>query len=252
MLSRLSLRNLLLFATLLVLIFQFFPIGEYIAEDDYLNVDRPFSQIDIVEKDVFVVFLSPKIENLSARCQPLRRGGLFDLSISTRYVDIYLGEVSVVGVKLNEPGTYNLTISFASNKSWGYTLGVYTRNLEFYEKHWGEGIAIRGAFVEYSSFKRHPGNWTIVITLKSHSLTSSFSYFSHIKIPAPMSMALLLACWALIAYINSFILVDTYFKSKKEIITNIRWIVVGLIMLLSIYAAYQTYNFIIFVIPGEG
>lgn len=250
--SHLSLRNFLLFAALLVFISQVFPIGVCTSKDNSLNIDRPVSKVDVLERDVFVVFLSPKIENLSARCQPLRRGGLFDLSISTRYVDFYLGEVSVVGVQLNEPGTYNLTISFASNESWKYTLGVYTRSLKFYEEHWGQGIVTRGSFVERASFMRHSGNWTIIIPLESHRFANSLSYFPNITFPTPVNMALLLATWILIVYVNSFVFLDTYFKSKKEIVSYTRWIMMGIMMLISVYLAYQIYNFTAFTLSEGG
>lgn len=248
----LSSRNLLLFTILSIFISQVFPIAVCASKGNYLNIDRPLGKIDVLERDVFAVFLSPRIENLSARCQPLNRGGLFDLSISTRYVDLFLGEVSVVGVQLNGPGIYNLTISFASNESWKYTLGVFTRNLKFYEEYWGQGIITRGSFVERASFTRHSGNWTIIIPLESHSLARSFSYFPYITLPTPVNMALLLAAWILIAYVNSFVFLDTYFKSKKEIVSYTRWIMVGVMILISVYFAYQIYRFTTFTLSEGG
>jgi len=243
----LSLRNCLLVAALLIFIFQVFPIEICTSGNYDLNVER--QKTVLVEKDVFAVYLRYKIENLSVRCQPLHRGGMFDLSISTKYVDPYLGEVSAVWVQPGERGIYNLTINFMSNESWEYVLGVYTRNFNFYEEYYGKRIHIRGFYIELQPpLTRHPGNWTINVLLEAYSLSPSLSY---ITLPTPVNTALLVASWGLIAYINSFILIDTYFKSKKEIIPNTRWIMVGLVLLISVYAAYQIYNFTVSIIPGE-
>ena len=243
----LSLRNFLFFTVLLIIISQVFPVEIYASEDNRLNVER--QKIDLVERDVFAIYLSAHVENLTAQCQPLNRGGTFDLSISTRYLDLSLGEVSAVWIRLGEQGIYNFTVSFMSNRSWEYRLGVYTRNINFYKKYYGERILISDSFIELQApLTRHPGNWTINIILESHSLSPSFSY---ITLPTPVNTALLVATFGLIAYVDSFLLVDTYFKSKKEIISNTRWVLVGLALLISLYIAYQVYNFTVFIIPGE-
>ena len=213
----------------------------YIGENEYMNVDRPVNNLDILGSDVFAVFITSRMENLSAECQPLNRGGSFDLSISTNYIT-RSGVVSVVTVQLNTYGTYKLTIRLSSSKPWNYTLGVYTRNIRFYEEYWGRNLLIRGTFIERAHFSRHPGNWTIIITLKSHSQTGH-SLIPSLILPTPVNMALLLAIWILIIYVNSFAFIDTYFKSKRESVSNARWVMVGVMMLISVYLAYQIYLF---------
>jgi len=243
----LSLKKCLLLTMLLISLSLVFPMGIGISKNASLNVER--QKADLLEKDVFAVYISPKIENLSARCQPIRGGSTFDLSISTKYTDSYLGEVSAVWIQPGEPGIYNLTVNFISNDSWEYALGAYTRNFDFYKDFYGKRIIIRGFFVQLQpSLTRHPGNWTINVILEVHSLSPSFFYY--ITLPTPFNAALLIAALGLIVYVNSFILIDTYFKSKKEIIPNTRWILVGLMLLISAYAAYQVYNFTVLIIPG--
>jgi len=39
---------------------------------------------------------------------------------------------------------------------------------------------------------------------------------------------------------------DTYFRSEKEKVSYGRWIIIGLMMLMSIYIAYQVYAFLTF------
>jgi len=244
---RSSLRKYLVYATLFISIFQVLPIGISMCEEG-INVERQKSIL--IEKDVFAIYLSSHVENISVQCRPLRQSGAFDLSISTSYLDYYLGKVSAVWVQLREPGIYNLTVNFVSNRSWEYVLGVYTRNFDFYKEYYGKRISIRDYFVELQpTLTRYPGNWTINVILTVYNLSPSFYY---ITLPSPVNSAILIAAVGLIAYINSFVFLDTYFKSKKEIVSYTRWIIVGIVILISAYAAYQLYKFTVFSLSGGG
>ncbi|RJS88576.1 hypothetical protein CW705_08640 [Candidatus Bathyarchaeota archaeon] len=244
-----SVRKYLIFAVLLVLIFQSLSVGMSLSQEKKINAER--QKIDMIEKDVFAIYISPPVNNLSVRCEPLRRSGAFDLTMSTKYLDPYLRlrrEVSAVWVQPNGPGIYNLTVNFSSNKSWEYLVGVFTRNFDFYREYYGKRISIQNFFMEIQPvLTRHPGNWTIIVTLEIHSLSPSFSY---ITLPTPVNFAILVAAVGLIAYVDSFIIIDTYFKSKKEIISYGRWIIVGVALLISAYLAYQMYNFTTFTLSG--
>jgi len=245
----LSLKRCLLLIMLLISLSQTLPIGICSSEEESLNIER--LELDLIGRDILAIYLSPKVENISVRCQPLYDDGAFDLSISTNYVDPYLEEASALWVQPGEPGIYNLTIIFTSSKSWKYILGVYTGNRDFYKEYYGKRISIRGSFVELQPAPtRHAGNWTINALLKIHSPSSSPS--SHFVLPTPVNLAMLISVIGLIAYLDSFVLIDTYFKSKKENISNARWILVGLMLLIGAYIAYQTYNFTVFTLSGEG
>jgi len=119
--------------TLLILLFQAILIETEPTAGEEPNVER--YELDLLEDDVFTVYISPPIESLSARCSPLSGSGTYDLSLSTKYVDRYVTletEVSAVWVQPAEPGIYNLTVSFVANKTWEYIVGVYARSLGFY------------------------------------------------------------------------------------------------------------------------
>jgi len=248
MLSYSSLRKYLMLAVLFMFLFQVLHIGISASQERRLNTER--QKLDLIEKDVLAIYISPKIENLSVRCQPLRHSGAFDLSISTNYLDLYLGEVSAIWVQPSEPGIYNLTVTFVSNESWEYRLGVYSRNFDFYKEYYGRRISIRNFFIELQpALTRHPGNWTINVILEIHGLSPSFS---RITLPTPVNSAMLIGIVSLIAYIDSFVFLDTYFKSKREIVSYSRWIIVGIVILVSIFAAYQMYNFIVFTLSEGG
>ncbi len=233
-----------LLASLLIIIFAL-PAKADPPADHNLNVDYPFCKLDVLQGDIFTIFFGSNVKNLSANCRSLSQDGSFYLSISTVYEEPYLGKVSVVGVQLNKPGTYNLTIYLSADDPWNYTLGVYTRHFGFYESYWGRGISLREYFVKHAFFSRHPGKWMIIIPLESH-VSISPSRFPRLILPTSVNLILLLAIWLLMFYVNSFACLDTYFRSKREKVSYGRWIIIGLMMLISIYLAYQAYVFLTF------
>jgi len=248
--SALSLpRKYLILITISILVLQSIFIETCSSEKERFNAER--QKMDLLQNDIFTIYLNPQVENISVKCRPLRSNGAFDLTISTKYLDPYstLGrEVSAIWVQPSEPGIYNFTVNFVSNKSWEYMLGVYTRNFDFYREYYGQRISITNFYVELQpALTRHPGNWTINIILRIHSLSPSISY---ITLPTPVNSAILIAVVGFLAYIDIFILLDTYFKSKKEIVSHTRWIIVAVALLISAYVAYQTYNFATFTLSG--
>ena len=233
-----------LLASLVIIIFAL-PAKVDPPADHDLNADYPFRKVDVLQGDIFTIFFGSNVKNLSANCQSLTQNGSFYLSISTAYEEPHLGKVIVVGVQLKKPRTYNLTIYLNADDPRNYTLGVYTRHLGFYESYWGRGISLREYFVKHAFFSRHTGKWMIIIPLESH-VSISPSRFPRLILPTSVNLILLLAIWLLMFYVNSFAFLDTYFRSKREKVSYGRWIIIGLMMLISIYLAYQVYVFLTF------
>jgi len=235
----------LLFPILLIVAFHFllldasFLIGEG-------NVER--YKLKMLENDILTIYLSPPVENLSARCTPITQNGVYSLSIATRYLDPYVAriEVSAVWIKPAKPGIYNLTIRFFSNQTWEYLLGVYSGNYDFYRVYYGERIKAGNYFIELQDpLSRNRGDWTISIMLRVETRSAPSSIFSSIKLPTPVNFAIFMVILGLMTYINSFLIVDTYFKSRKEMISRSRWILIAFVAFISILIAYQLYNFMI-------
>ena len=174
--------------------------------DHDLNADYPFRKVDVLQGDIFTIFFGSNVKNLSANCQSLTQNSSFYLSISTAYEEPHLG---------------------------------------FYESYWGRGISLREYFVKHAFFSRHTGKWMIIIPLESHGSISP-SRFPRLILPTSVNLILLLAIWLLMFYVNSFAFLDTYFRSKREKVSYGRWIIIGLMMLISIYLAYQVYVFLTF------
>lgn len=236
----------LLFPILLIMAFHFllldasFLIGEG-------NVER--YRLRMIENDFLTIYLSPPVENLSAKCTPITQNGVYSLSIATRYLDPYVTSmreaVSAVWIQPAKPGIYNLTIRFFSNQTWKYLLGVYSRNnYDFYRDYYGERIRVDKYFIELQDpLSRSRGEWTISIMLRVETISAPPSIFSSIKLPTPVNLAIFMVVLGLMTYMNSFLIIDTYFKSRREMISRSRWILIALVAFISILISYQLYGF---------
>ena len=237
----------LLFSILLVMAFHFLLLDASLLIGAG-NIER--YRLKMLENDILTIYLSPPVENLSARCTPITQNGVYSLSIATKYLDPYVmrmrREVSAVWIQPTKPGIYNLTIRFFSNQTWEYLLGVYSRNYDFYSDYYGKRVEVNKFFVELQDpLSRNMGEWTISILLKVERVAAPSSIFSSIKLPTPVNFAIFMAVLGLMAYMNSFLIIDTYFKSRRETISRSRWILVALVAFISILIAYQLYGFMI-------
>ncbi|MDH5794470.1 MAG: hypothetical protein OEZ24_00030 [Candidatus Bathyarchaeota archaeon] len=207
-------------------------------------------ELDLVEKDVLAVYIKPILESVSVGCEPLGQAGPFNVEIQTDHTDNLFGTKTGIWVRFESEGRYNLTINFQSNETWDYTIGVYTQNFDFYEDYYGKNVKTYGYFLELpqgTPSTRPPGNSTIIITVDIHGFSSSI--FS-IELPTPVNSVLLVTAAGFIVYFNVFLLLDTYFKNKKEMVSNRRWFLSGIVFIISALAIYQLYTFTTFTLSG--
>ena len=232
----------------LLLAFSAVPEESQVSGLDEIYVNR--HELDLLETDVLAVYIKPVLESVSVDCEPLELAGPFNIEVQTVHTDDLFGTKTGIWVKLQSRGKYNLTVNFRANQTWEYTLGVYSQNLDFYRDHYKENLDIYGYFVqlpEGTPSTRPRGNSTINIIITSHELSRSI--FS-IELPTPVNSVLLVTAAGFIAYLNVFLLLDTYFKNKKEIVSNRRWFLSGIILIISAVAIYQLYTFTTFTLPG--
>jgi hypothetical protein len=211
--------------------------GAYNEED--VSVERYL--LDIVENDQLRIYIKPVLEYVSIDCNPLDHGDI-SYAVYMNSTDELFGETTVFIIQPESYGIYNITINFQGNYKWNYIIGVYAQNFDFYLEFYGQNIQTEGYFAMlYGPYTRLSGNWTINILLNSRS--RSQSVFS-IVLPTPANLILLLSTAGFIVYLNAFIILNTYFRSKKEIISNKRWLIIAIIALISIFVIYQLYIFV--------
>jgi len=214
-----------------------FPLLAFSVIPEEAHADVESYTVDILESDVLAIYIYPITDGVSVNSGSLDRGGPVDISITLNYTIVpEYRQVTAIWTRPRASGTYNLTISFQFNSGWEYTIGVFTRDIDFY----GKNVKFSGNFGEFFSFERSPGNWTISITLNSRRQTQSIFYF---ELPTPVNAALFLTITGLIVYSNVFLVFDTYFKNKKEAVSNRRWALCALVIIISAIAIYQLYTF---------
>lgn len=212
------------------------------AEEAVVNFDF---NVEVLAGDTLAVFIWPPVENLSVDCNPLKSSG-FRVLFSSREVQ-YGGrqEISVVYMQPRTEGVYNVILSFSSNVKWNGTLGVYTGTVEFYKRVGSVDFTSQGYLITLHTIGMKPvdnqtSSYKINITLKAYSSTSSNPFF--FKFPTPVNMALFILVILAAVYINAFFILDSFFKSRTEGISKVRWVLVGLLILASIYILYQIYG----------
>jgi len=226
---------------LILLTFLIIPCETYASEMESTNIER--YNLDVLERDVLTVYIYPTVEGVLVGCKSLDSGNPFEILILTNYTIITQSrqviQKTVIQIFPESRGTCNLTITFQSDSVWEYTIGVYiqsTRNVDFY----GKNVKFSGNFGEFFTFARHPGNWTISIILNSFKQSSS-SFFQ-IELPTPVNAALFMTAAGFIAYFNIFLIFDTYFKNKKETISSKRWLLCGIVIIISAVTIYELYT----------
>jgi len=198
------------------------------------NVNTDYFNLDVLEGDWLTVYIHPAVQEVSFNST----GSGIDFRVSTNYTLQYR-QITAIWVSPESQGEFDLRITFQSKSAVNYTIGVYSRNPDFY----GRAVKFYGEFGEFFTFTHPPGNRTINIILNSHRQSRSFF---HIELPTPVNAALFLATTGFIAYFNIFLICDTYFKNKKESVSNRRWLVCGIVMIISAFAIYQLYSFTTF------
>lgn len=220
----------------MLLVILLVPTVLQIPVESYALTER-YEKIDVLEGDVLAVYIYPVVEWVMVDIKPLERGNPFDASIATNYTDTYFKKATVVWMRPATRGSYNVTISFQSYKGWEYTVGVYARNYEFY----GKNVRFTGNFGRFYSFARDPGNWTLSLVVNAVRLSSGSIF--QIELPTPVNAALFAMATGFIMYFNVFLFFDTYFKSKRELVSGKRWFLFGMAVFISIIAIYGLYTF---------
>ncbi len=194
------------------------------------------------QNDVFVLLINPPVNGLAAVCQPLVSMKPFKV-----YVAVNESQNSVVQVLLEASGYYNVTVSFQSQTPWGFSMGVFTRNPDWYVNYANITMVQGVSLVEFMSVTGwDPGSYelSILIDVRAIEEAGGFPFY----LPKQFNGLVFAVATALLAYPNSFLFVDTYFKNKREGVSKKRLFGISLILLISIYIIYQVYLFATFTV----
>ena len=207
-------------------IFQIGPINERMLKDDIL-----FIEIRPVVENLWVNYSSSNSRGIEIHLYSNRTHGIH-----------YFSEVYIIP---RSEGTYDVTVEFSSESPWSCEIGVYTNNYTFYGKY-PIVTSLRGPFIQLippfgvdSKEDNQTVSYRIHIILSVESYEKKPGLFPSFKFPTPVNAALFTLTSFILAYINAFFILDTYFKSKVEEASRFRLALTCLIILVSLFILYQ-------------
>lgn len=192
----------------------------------------------ILQYDTIAMYIWPVVERLSVDTFPSGPNMQFRV-----YFAANESGRSLVQMQPQSEGRYNITITFATNGTWSYMVGVYTNTASFYSEYSNLSRANSGTFITFhtSKVEGSSGTGTLVLILNSHGRDSAPSL--EFTLPKSTDAVVFVALTLILGYINAFYMSDTYFKNKKEGISRKRWALIAMLLIVSFLIIYQLYVF---------
>lgn len=203
------------------------------AEYSFLNVN-------ILESDIFVVALSPPVEDIQVNVETAEGKGYSSLVITNGSlgIPVLTGRVSLVELIPDSPVT-NLTVTFNSNSTTRMLYGILTSNYSYYKQVSSDRYTLsNGIFVILPPQTEISSGASKLTFILSRVSKQNIEGWFRIELP-PLAIVLPFALAAiLLAYLNAYILVDTYYVSIREELSRSRKIGVAIFVGLSVLIIY--------------
>jgi len=190
----------------------------------------------ILQYDTVAVYISPVVERLSADTSAFGPQMQFRVYSAAKE-----GNRSLVQMQPQSEGKYSLTITFETNSTWSYTVGVYTDTASFYSEHGALSSTTSGTFVTFCTRKVEgsSGISTLVLVLDAYGKDSGSLF--RFTFPKSANAVVFVAITLFLGYVNAFYMSDTFFKNKKEGISKKRWAFIVGMLVVSLLLVYQSY-----------
>lgn len=202
-------------------------------------------QVTLQPQNPFLVLISPPVFDLNVNVTMLQ-GRSHILYISTNQTQVItsfiLPPFSIVEV-VPDGVAYNVTISFRSNRTATVYYGAFTYspasdypNYKYYRT--GDGY-----FVPFSGITVPPGNFSIsfLLSFLQTNSTSQQGMFSNL-LPMIPKTAIFALISILSTYVESFILVNAYFKNKENELSFQSKLLVFVTVIGYLFLLYWSYS----------
>ncbi|MEM2940686.1 MAG: hypothetical protein QW304_03930 [Thermoproteota archaeon] len=198
-----------------------------------------FQNVKILEGDIFVIALSPPVENIQVNVKTAEGKGYSSLVVTNGSlgIPVLTGRVSLVQLIPDSPTT-NLTVTFNSNSTTRMLYGILTSNYSYYKQVSSDRYTFsNGIFVILPpQTEMASGASKLTFILNRFSMQKEDGF--RIELP-PLAIVLPFASVAiLLVYLNAYILVDTYYISVREELSRARKIGVAIFVGASILLIY--------------
>ncbi|MBO3831902.1 MAG: hypothetical protein FGF51_00745 [Candidatus Brockarchaeota archaeon] len=207
------------------------------------TVEYDFPKVNILEGDLFVVTLSPPVENIQVYVKGSEKKdfSLLVLTNSSLAIPVLTGRVSIVQL-IPESTMTNLTVTFDSNTTVKMLYAILTNNYTYYRRVSSEYYTFsNGILVILQPQLTIPrGTSKITFILNMVSVKSSGGFL--IELPPLATILPFAAAVVILAYLNAYVIVDSYYLSKREELSRSRKLGVALLIVLSAFAIYWLFN----------
>ncbi len=207
------------------------------------TVEYDFPKVNILEGDLFVVTLSPPVENIQVYVKGSEKKdfSLLVLTNSSLAIPVLTGRVSIVQL-IPESTMTNLTVTFDSNTTVKMLYAILTNNYTYYRRVSSEYYTFsNGILVILQPQLTIPrGTSKITFILNMVSVKSSGGFL--IELPPLATILPFAAAVVILAYLNAYAIVDSYYLSKREELSRSRKLGVALLIVLSALAIYWLFN----------
>jgi len=192
-----------------------------------------FSSINMIRGDLFVLALSPPVENIQVYVRTAEGKGYSYMVLTNRSFAIpdLLGTATQIQLIPEDPST-NITIVFNSSTTVKILYGVLTSNYTYYKQVSSKYYTFsNGIFVVLPPQVEMPaGESRITFIINTVDMKDTGGGF-RIELP-PLATAIpMIAVTAFLVYLNAYVIVDSYYVSKREELSRLRKL--GIVLLLA-------------------
>jgi len=228
--------------TLLTWILLAHVVASTIGNGDMVEYDYP--QVNILEGDIFVVALSPPAESIQAyvKGDEVSSYSLLVLTNGSLAISVFTGPISMVQLIPESPLT-NLTVTFNSNTTVKMLCGVLTNNYTYYKQVSSQHYTFsNGILVILQPQMAIPRGASKITFILNRVRVKSSGGWLPIELPPLATIIPFAAAVAILAYLNAYVIVDSYYVSKREELSRVRKLGVVLLIGLSAFIIYWLLN----------
>ncbi|MEM1558271.1 MAG: hypothetical protein QXG12_06735 [Thermoproteota archaeon] len=220
-----------------------YPILSAVCENNVAS----FSNVNMIQGDLFLLALSPPVENIQVYIRTAGGKGYSYLVLTNRSLGIpdLPGRASLIQLIPEGPST-NITVVFGSNTTVKILYGVLTNNYTYYRQVSTKYYAFsNGIFIVFPPQVEIPAGESritfIINTFNIHRVESGF----RIELPSLVTVIPVAAAIMFVIYLNAYIIVDSYYVSTKEELSRARKLGIAIILVSSAMVVYWLVGFII-------
>ncbi|MBO3800139.1 MAG: hypothetical protein FGF52_03705 [Candidatus Brockarchaeota archaeon] len=206
-----------------------------------------FSNVNMIRGDLFILALSPPVDNIQVYVGTEKGGGYSYLVLTNRSLGIpdFPGRVTLIQLIPEDPLT-NMTAIFSSNTNVKILYGVLTTNYTYYKQVSSKYYAFsNGIFVVLPPLVEMPaGESKITFIINTFNLQKESGGF-RIELP-PLATAIpVIVTIAFLVYLSAYAIVDSYYISAREELSKARKLGIALLLILNALAIYWLIGFVI-------